>query len=121
RLLTLFELTGTAATQAYYTPDPASGTLQEAFAEIANLCCGELSYELSSHFCHLAMSIPNILDYRSLQHLGELRTQYVKRYKVTINDSVNLQVTLCLYCNAPFDFVPGDATTAQATGELEMF
>ena len=111
---------GDPATRAYYV-SAAQQSLDEAFREFANMCCGALNRELSEQIPHLAMSIPYTLSSQCLAFLGELRPSFLSSSAVTINDSVRLQVTLCMCCSAAVDFV-GSAPAAETTaGELEMF
>ena len=121
RLLTLFQVGADAATRAYYV-NGAQQSLDEAFREFANMCCGALNRELSEQIPHLAMSIPYTLSSQCLAFLGDLRPSFLSSSAVTINDSVRLQVTLCMCCSAAVDFVASAAPVAETTaGELEMF
>jgi len=105
RLLTLFQLAANPATRAYYVSEATGQSLDEAFREVANLCCGALNRELSQHFPHLAMSIPYSLSRQCVAFLGELQPHYLSSSAITINDTVQLQATLCMCCSAPVDFV----------------
>jgi hypothetical protein len=120
RLLTLFQVGADPATRAYYVSG-AQQSLDEAFREFANMCCGALNRELAEQIPHLAMSIPYTLSSRCLAFLGELRPSFLSSTAVTINDSVRLQVTLCMCCSAAVDFVASAPPAATASGELEMF
>ena len=121
RLLTLFQVGGDPATRAYYV-STAQQSLDEAFREFANMCCGALNRELSEQIPHLAMSIPYTLSSQCLAFLGELRPSFLSSSAVTINDSVRLQVTLCMCCSAAVDFVASAEPVVETTaGELEMF
>lgn len=121
RLLVIFRIAETPATRTYYARDAADRPVTEAFAELANLCCGALSRELSCHFPHLAMSIPYILNSRCMAFLGELRPQYLSSYEITINESVRLQATLCMCCYAPVDIAVGSLAAEENAGELQLF
>ena len=68
RLLTLFQVREDAATRAYYV-GVAEQSLDEAFREFANMCCGALNRELSQQIPHLAMSIPYSLGSQCLEFL----------------------------------------------------
>lgn len=121
RLLTLFQVGADPATHAYYV-STAQQSLDEAFREFANMCCGAFNRELSEQIPHLAMSIPYTLSSQCLAFLGELRPSFLSSTAVTINDSVRLQVTLCMCCSAAVDFVASAAPVVETTaGELEMF
>lgn len=120
RLLTLFRVSADPATRAYYV-SAAQQSLDEAFREFANMCCGALSRELSQQIPHLAMSIPYTLSTHCLAFLGDLRPHFLSSSAVTINDSVRLQVTLCMCCSAAVDFVAAAPVAETAGGELEMF
>jgi hypothetical protein len=121
RLLTLFQVATDAATRAYYGSGAAGQGIDEAFHEIANLCCGALNRELSQQFPHLAMSIPYTLSSRCMAFLGDLRPQYVSSSAITINDSVHVQATLCMCCSAPVEFTAGAVAIENNSGELELF
>jgi hypothetical protein len=103
RLLTIFQISESQATRDYYVRGTAEQTLDEAFAEFANLCCGALNRELSSQFRHLAMSIPYKLSRPCIGFLDQLKPQYQCRFDITINESIQLQATVCLCCQVPVD------------------
>lgn len=121
RLLTLFHLADSPATRAYFVGGTAGQSLDEGFAEIANLCCGALNRELARHFSHLAMSIPYTLSRHCIAFLEALQPQYRSSYAITINDSVQLQVTLCLCCQGPLDLAASTTEVEHSGGELEIF
>jgi hypothetical protein len=121
RLLTLFQVADNDANRAYFLPPGADCTLQEGFAEVANLCCGALSREISSVFAHLAMSIPSRLSPQCMDSLAQLKPEYTSRHTVAINIGVQVSVTLCMCCSAAVD-IPVTLAQGQTTsGELEMF
>ena len=121
RLLTIFHLADSAATRAYFVGGTAGQSLDEGFAEIANLCCGALNRELARHFSHLAMSIPYTLSRHCIAFLEALQPQYRSSYAITINDSVQLQVTLCMSCQVPLELAASPAEVEHGGGELEIF
>jgi hypothetical protein len=120
RLLALFEIGADPATRAYYV-GAAQQSLDEAFREFANMCCGALSRELAHQIPHLAMSIPYTLSAQCLEFLGELHPSFLSHSAVTINDSVHVRVTLCMCCSKTIDFVSSAPVAEATTGELEMF
>jgi hypothetical protein len=120
RLLTMFDVAATPEARAYFGGEP-DAKIETAFSEIANLCCGALNRELSSHFPHLGMSIPYSLSSHCLGCLDELKPEYVSRYAITLNDSVRLEATLCMCCSAPVEFTARAEAATEATGELELF
>jgi hypothetical protein len=120
RLLTLFQVAANPATREYYV-STAGQSLDEAFREVANLCCGALNRELSQHIPHLAMSIPYTLSSQCIAFLGELRPQYLSSSAITINDTVQLQATLCMCCSAAVEFAASPVVLEQSSGELELF
>jgi len=121
RLLTIFHVAATPESLAYYGDRAGEQKLEVSFAEFANLCCGALNRELSSHFPHLAMSIPYSLSSQCLGCLDELKPEYLSRYAITINDSVRLEATLCMCCSAPVEIVATAGVAEETTGELELF
>ena len=121
RLLTLFQVADNDANRAYFLAPGADCTLQEGFAEVANLCSGALSREMSSIFPHLAMSIPSRLSPQCLDSLAQLKPDYTSRHTVAINIGVQVSVTLCMCCSAPVDIPVTIAQQQAASGELEIF
>ena len=120
RLVTVFQVSDEHLTRAYYT-DGAVNTLEEMFAEVANMCCGALNRELSVQFKHLAMSIPYGLESQCTAFLDELRPSFRTSYDITINDAARMRVTLCMCCSRPVEFAPPAAVVSHAGGELEIF
>jgi hypothetical protein len=120
RLMTIFRIDDSPAMRAYYAPGAADRKLCEAFAEVANMCCGALNRELSVSFPHLAMSIPYTLSSRCIAFLGELKPQYLSSYAITINDSVRLHVTLCMSCSVSVEVGAAPAEVEDNVGELEL-
>jgi len=120
RLLTLFQVGADPVTRAYYLSD-AQQSIDEAFREFANMCCGALNRELSQQFPHLAMSIPYSLSSQCMAYLSELQPHFLSSSAVTINDSVKLHVTLCMCCSAAVDFAASAPVAEPTAGELEMF
>jgi hypothetical protein len=122
RLVMIFRIAETQAAMAYYIRVATAQTLEEGFAEVANMCGGALSRELSANFPHLSMSTPCTVSAPCIALLSELKPQYVASYRITINDAVKLQATLCLCCSAPIEFAASAATEGEHTvGELELF
>lgn len=120
RLIVIFRIFDNPATRAYYLRVDGSQTLDDVFAEVANMCGGALNRSLAVNFRHLAMSTPCPLDSQCMAYLDDLRPQRVASYGISINDSVKLQATLCLCCSAPVE-VADSAAIAEVGGELEMF
>ncbi len=123
RLVMIFRIPETQATVDYYTQVGTAQTLEDVFAEVANMCGGTLSRALSMSFPHLAMSTPRSVSSQCIAFVSEMKPQYVASYRITINEAVQLQATLCLCGSAPVD-VADSAVSAdedEAVGELEMF
>ena len=121
RLLIAFQVEDTPATRAYFVSEPADQPLAEAFSEVANMCCGALNHELARSFPHLGMSIPYVLGVESLAFLGDLRPAYRANLTITINQTVRVQMTLCLCCTASLELVSGVPPAVDNAGELQMF
>jgi hypothetical protein len=120
RLITIFQIADNPSIRGYYLDGAGHQGIDEAFHEVANLCCGALNREFSRSFAHLAMSTPYTLDGRCIDFLDELKPQYLARFQITINDAVRLRATLCMCCAAPVD-IQITADQAETTGELELF
>jgi hypothetical protein len=121
RLLALFHLATNPATRSYYVGGAPGKSLDEAFGEVANRCCGALSRELAQQFPHLAMSIPYLLSRHCLAFVAELQPQYLTTCEIRINDAVRLQASLCVCCSAQVDFAATQVGVEHSGGELEMF
>jgi len=121
RLLALFHLARNPATRAYYVGSATGQSLNEAFCEVANMCCGALNRELSQQFPHLAMSIPYTLSSQCLAFMGELNPQYLTTCAIRINEAVQLEASLCVCCSTQVDFAAGPVVVEHNGGELEMF
>ena len=80
-----------------------------------------MNQELLSYFPDLGMSTPYVLSARCLPHLEELRPDYLSSYGITIRESVQLAVTICVCANAPIDFVADISAVEESSGELELF
>lgn len=123
RLLMIFRIAETPATLAYYMRVGTAQTLEDVFAEVANMCGGTLNRALSMSFPHVAMSTPRAVSGRCMEFLSEMKPQYVASYRITINEAVQLEATLCLCGSAPVQVIDS-AAAAEAdptAGELEMF
>jgi hypothetical protein len=121
RLLVSFQISQDQPTHDYYTAE-VHGTLDEVFAEAANMCCGAFGRELSSRFKHLAMSVPYGLESHCLEFLSALEPRFQASCDITINAAAQIRATLCLYCNRPLEFIPAAVIEANHVGgELEMF
>jgi hypothetical protein len=121
RLLTSFQISQDHPTHDYYTA-AAHSTLDEVFAEAANMCCGAFGRELSSQFKHLAMSVPYGLESQCLEFLSVLEPRFQASYDITINAAAQIRATICMYCNRPIDFTPAAVMEVKhAGGELELF
>jgi hypothetical protein len=121
RLLTLFHVADNQANRDYFAPGATGGTVQDGFAEVANLCCGALNREISAIYSHLAMSVPSRLSGACLEYLVQLEPEYTSRFTITINGTARVGVTLCMCCTAPVDIPVTLATAEQSSGELELF
>lgn len=121
RLIVIFHIKSEPATVRYFSRGNPDRLLDEAIGEIGNLCCGAINRELGSHFLHMGMSTPYLLEGKCITFLQALRPTCVSRYRITINDEVNLNATLCWSAYAPIDFKAETHVVEEATGELEFF
>ena len=121
RLVTVFRIPQEQRTRDYYTSG-AKNTLDEVFAEVANMCCGAFGRELSAHFKHLAMSVPYGLEAHCLDFLATLQPCFQASFDVTINDAARIWTTFCMCCRHPVEFTAAAAVeTSHAGGELQLF
>jgi hypothetical protein len=121
RLLLVLHFEEDEATRAYFMRDGAQGALREAFVETGNLCCGAMNQALLTHFPDLGMSTPYVLSARCMSHIEELKPAYRASYTVSINASVQLGATVCVFTGAPLDFVADAEAVEESSGELELF
>jgi hypothetical protein len=121
KVLTIFHLGEDSATRDYFLQKTTDKTFSEVFSEIGNLCSGAMNHELLKYFPHLGMSTPYVLSSKCLPFLSELKAGYMSRHTISINGSVRLQATVCMYGYAPIDFTVDKTDVVDMTGELEMF
>lgn len=121
RLLVIFHLHESEQTREYFIGAAAGRTLEESFYEVANMCCGALNREIAQQYAHLAMSIPFTLAGPCVGYLRELRPQHICDYLITLNQSVQVRVTLCMCCSVPFELSSTEVESEPVSGELEMF
>lgn len=121
RLMLVLHFEDDEATRAYFMPDGAQGALREAFVETGNLCCGAINQDLLRHFPDLGMSTPYVLSAHCVPHLDGLKPDYRAAYNVSINGTVQLGATVCVFTSAPLDFVADEDAVEESGGELELF
>ncbi|KVM10748.1 hypothetical protein WL05_09465 [Burkholderia ubonensis] len=125
RLLLALRFNDDDATRRYYTGGAEAGgaqpSLQEAFMEVANLCCGAMNQALTVHFPDLGMSTPYLLSDASIEYFTALAPGHVAAFDVTLGDGVRIRATLCICANAPVDFHAPATAAVDAGGELELF
>ncbi len=121
RVFTIFHIGDDAHTRAYFLQNTRRESLTEVFSELSNLCSGAMNGELLRYFPHLGMSTPYTLSGASLPFLSGANSGHVSRFLITINGSIRVQATLCMYGYAPVDFAIDKSVSAIETGELELF
>lgn len=121
RLMTIFHFDENPETRDYFAGGVAEQSLEEAFAEAGNLCCGAMKREVSRYFPHTGMSTPYTLSSRCISFLDELKPGYTARYAITINGTVQIHATVCMCNYAPMNFVVDKSVAEEETGALEMF
>ncbi|AYZ64159.1 hypothetical protein EGY31_13755 [Burkholderia multivorans] len=125
RLLLALRFNDDDATRRYYAGGAEAGgaqpSLQEAFMEVANLCCGAMNQALTVHFPDLGMSTPYLLSDASIEYFTALAPGHVAAFDVTLGDGVRVRATLCICANAPVDFHAPATAAVDAGGELELF
>jgi hypothetical protein len=121
RLLVIFHIDEGPTLASYFTAHEAKRSVEEAFYEIANMCCGALNRDITQDFRHLAMSVPYTLAATCMTYITDLRPEYVSSSIVTINDSIQVRLTLCMCCSAPVSFSSMGAASQADSGTLELF
>ncbi|MGU7772047.1 hypothetical protein ACV229_17985 [Burkholderia sp. MR1-5-21] len=120
RLLLALRFSDDDATRRYFTGN-AQQPLQEAFMEVANLCCGAMNQALTAPFPDLGMSTPYLLSGASIDYLPALAPDHVAAFDVTLDGMVRIGATLCVCANAPVDFHVPESAVVDTGGELELF
>lgn len=121
RLMVVFHVDENPVTRSYFAGDANDKPFTEVFAELGNLCCGSMNNELQAHFYDLGMSTPTTLSSECASFFALLKPNYLSRYAITINESVQLHATLCMTNYGPVDFVANTAEAEDNSGELELF
>jgi len=93
----------------------------DVIGECGNIACGALNRELAQHFPHIGMSTPNVLDNDSAGYLSALKPDYVRHFKVRINETLTMHASLCFCVFADIDFTVDMTQTEESNGEMEMF
>ncbi len=121
RLLVIFHIDEEPALASYFAGQGTQRSIEEAFYEIANMCCGALNRDMTRDFQHLAMSVPYTLAGPCMAYITDIRPEYISSSTVTINDNVRVRLTLCMCCSAPVSFSAAAAESASDSGTLELF
>ncbi|SDH72456.1 hypothetical protein [Propionivibrio dicarboxylicus] len=121
RLIVMFHVNSSGGAATYYSRGTEFASLIEVFGEMVNQCCGGMNRDLGKHFPHMGMSTPSLLNKRCLPFLRELNPTDVSRYRISINDSFSMHVSLCFCAFAPIDFRIDEHAAEEALGELELF
>lgn len=126
RFLILFHFGSDEATRNYFIKSSnleagGNGEFRDAFQEFCNICCGAMNRDLHNHYHFLGMSTPYVLLRQCSPFISALDPGYVKRYRITINNSFNLHATLCVCDYDDVDFKVDTSEAEDNTGELELF
>lgn len=121
RLMTIFHLHPGKETEAFFSRSNSRLSCNEVFYEVGNLCVGAMNRELRTHFGHIGMSTPYMLESKCLAFIKELKPSYLAQHRIEINDSIAMHATLCLCAYAPIDFSVSAQASAEVTGALELF
>lgn len=131
RIVALFNFKKNAATTKHLAKisrcadqDLRGQALDDAYAELVNMICGEVNRGLRTDFHHSGMSTPFALESSCAQYVSILTPTEVQFYEVTINDDVtyDLIVCICTSGSACLDFVVDRSSKEKDTsGELELF
>jgi hypothetical protein len=121
RLMTIFHLHPGKETEDFFTRSNPRLSCNEIFYEVGNLCVGAMNRELGTHFGHIGMSTPYMLESKCLAFIKELKPSYLAQHRIEINESIAMHATLCLCAYAPIDFSVATNASVEATGALELF
>ncbi|GLU32412.1 hypothetical protein WKR88_02490 [Trinickia caryophylli] len=121
RLLLLLRFDEDEATRRYYLGDRGERSLSEAFMEVGNLCCGAINQQLVETFPDLGMSTPYVLAADCLGYLDELSPAWLRGWRITVDETIQLAATLCVCASVPLDFAASCAPAMESAGELELF
>jgi hypothetical protein len=121
RLLVIFHIDEEPLLASYFGGQGTHGNVEEAFYEIANMCCGALNRDIARDFQHIAMSVPFTLAGPCMAYIADVRPEYISSSTVTINDNVRVRLTLCMCCSAPVSFSATQVANESDSGKLELF
>lgn len=121
RLMTIFHLHPGKETDAFFTRSNPRLSCNEIFYEVGNLCVGAMNRELGTHFGHIGMSTPYMLESKCLPFIKDLKPNFLAQHRIEINDSLSMHATLCLCAYAPIHFSVAPNICAETTGALELF
>lgn len=128
RCFILFHFNSDNLTKSYFengsdlgSESEENSTFRDKFLEFCNVCCGAMNRELNKSFGFTGMSTPYVLLKRCSAYISALDPGYVKHYRVTINHSFVLHVTLCICSYGALDFKVDTTEVEESTGELEFF
>ena len=129
RLMAILYFKPDAATRAYFNrnanegaPALTDGEFHDRVAECGNVCCGALNRALASHFPHVGMSTPNIIDRDCMKYVDLLGCGLVRHYRVVLGGELTMHASLCVadYGHVDFHALPA-VEAAIETGALELF
>ena len=121
RVFSIFHICDDSHARNYFLQHAPDRKLTEVFSEISNLCSGAMNCELLRYFPHLGMSTPYTLSGGSLPYLNDYKSGHLTHFQITINGTIRLQATLCMYGYAPVDFAFDKTAAETISGELELF
>lgn len=94
---------------------------RDAFLEFCNICIGTMNREFQQYLPYSGMSTPYVLLQDCTSFIAALNPGLLKHYRLSINDSLVLYISLCVSEFGVIDFNDDQKSVEVDTGMLEMF
>jgi len=128
RIITLFYFTLNEETKDHFAKvirvpvaDMDDSSFYDAIGEFGNMFSGALNRYVGKYFQYVGLSTPNILEKNCASYLSSLDYEYIKHFKIKLNNSITFHSSLCICDYADLDFEVENSTEDETAGEMELF
>lgn len=126
RAMLFIHFTKDRPTKAHFAAMKQQGEMDDAefldaVMESGNLACGAVNRELGTHFPHLGMSTPSVLDHASMEYVGALGAGHVRHWRIATGSGAVFHASLAVCEDEDIDFTVDQTQTEDTSGELEFF